>query len=189
VNSASAIPTSGTPPSFKLASSISLLPRRCSRPQLWTRHLLTRPSSVCLLSTSSFANKQSSTARARELTTPRSRFSYRPLRASSSHLEVRRQTRSCSSEASSSFFAMASDRDILPAWYVPYARDQECINCVASKLLHAFDILQVRYMKGKADKMQQDQALALHCLHPRPRVWRKFQLPRNRHHHHKHQQG
>lgn len=113
-------------PLSKLASLSFLLPRRCPRQQLSTV-LKSRSPPLCLLSTRSFANKRvlcPSTAiptRARELTTPRAttRLNHRPAFAAASHLPFRRQqARFCSSEGNSSFFAMASDRDILPSWYV-----------------------------------------------------------------------
>ena len=108
------------PPSFRPTTKLAFLlnlSRRCSRPALWKQlpTTTTKPHS-CFLSTAAFATKQSSPARARVPRTPRDQLCFSPARAtlapSASGL------RFCSSEVTSSFAIMASDRDVLPAWCV-----------------------------------------------------------------------
>jgi hypothetical protein len=101
-------------PTCKLAA-VPLLSRPCSRPRLWT-HIIAHPPSR-FLSTSTSATKYSSFARVRD-TVSRTRPSHGQAELVIKTPTFKNQLRYCSSEASSTFVAMASDRDILPAWYV-----------------------------------------------------------------------
>lgn len=97
--------------SFPKLASLSVLWRRCARPQLRYK-LLDKPTS-CSFSASSFVGNQAHFRNTRQLLRPQTGTRSARNRLS----EIRNQLRFCSCESNGSSFAiMASDRDILPSW-------------------------------------------------------------------------